>query len=78
MSNIFWTQFPAMPRLHCIALKDRIQDQIRKETRNATPEGIVTYFHEASCRFRQENDHAYPESVSPLMSVRETDPQQKQ
>ncbi len=77
MSNSFWAKFPALPDLHCVEMKDRIQDQIRQETRNVSPEGIIAYFHDAACRFRLEVGRAYPESTVPLMSVQETNTRQK-
>ena len=77
MSNQFWKAFPTLPGLHCIEMKDRVQGQVRKETRDVMSEGIVAYFHEASCRFRREIERTYPEPTVPLMAVRESDPRQK-
>ena len=73
MSNPIWRRFPVAPELHCIEMKDRAQDRIMEETRNAAPDALVAYFREASRRFWREIGRDYPEFASTRMAVRETD-----
>ena len=77
MNNPFWKQFPTLPGLHCIEMKDHAQARIQDETRNVTPEGLVAYFHEASCRFRRGISRAYPSSTATLLTVKESDKDQE-
>ena len=77
MSNPFWKRFPTLPGLHCVEMKDHVQGRVREETRDATPEGLVAYFHEASRHFWREIGRAYPESAATLMTVKESDQRHK-
>ena len=59
MNKRFWQQFPPIPGLHCVPLKDQMQAQVAKETRKATPAALAGYFHEAAQRFRNVAHHTY-------------------
>ena len=72
MNNIFWKRYPTLRDLHCVEMKDRVQSKVMAETREATPEALVSYFHAASRRFWRQVGGAYPESVATPMTVHET------
>lgn len=71
MNNPFWRRFPVIQSMRCIEMKNYVQLRIMDETRDATPDAIVTYFREASRRFRREAGRAYPEIPTDALAVRE-------
>ena len=73
MSSRIWQRFPVAPGLHSLELKDRLQERVMEDTRDASPAGLVAYFREASRRFWREVGYAYPETVAAPMVVRDTD-----
>ena len=72
MNKKFWKQFPVMPDLHCLELKDRIQARVIEETRDTSPAGLVAYFRHASRHFLKKVGQVYPESTPTLLTVHET------
>ena len=73
MSSQIWQRFPVAPGLHSLEMKDRLQERVMEDTRDASPAALVVYFREASRRFWREVGCTYPETVASPMVVRETD-----
>lgn len=71
MSNAIWQRYPVTPGLHCVEMKDRLQERVMEETRGASTAVLVAYFQEASRRFWREVGRAYPGAVE--TASRETD-----
>ncbi len=60
MSNSIWDRLPAASDIHCIEMKDQLQDRVASETRNVSADELVAYFRNASRRFWQEMGRACP------------------
>jgi len=54
MSSSFWNRFPPASDIRCVEMKDRLQDRVSRETRNASPDELVAYFRNAARRFWQQ------------------------
>ncbi len=60
MNDSNWDRFPAACDVRCVEMKDQLADRVSRETRNASPDELVSYFRDASRHFWQEMGRAYP------------------
>ncbi|MDY0168717.1 MAG: hypothetical protein RBS80_19365 [Thermoguttaceae bacterium] len=60
MSDSIWDRFPQASDIRCVEMKDQLQGRVSRETRNASADELVAYFHDASWRFWQEMGRPYP------------------
>lgn len=74
MSSPLWRRYPVEPGLHTLEMKDRLQERVVEDTRDASPEALLAYFRKASHRFWDEVGCAYPESVASPVMARDADP----
>jgi hypothetical protein len=77
MNEAFWDRFPKTTGLRCIAMKDRAQARIARETQGLSSDQLFAYFREASHRFWSKVGRGYPEATSAPMAVRESSPRSK-
>ncbi len=54
MSSSIWDRYPPASDIRCVEMKDRLQDRVARETRNASVDELVVYFRDASRRFWEE------------------------
>jgi hypothetical protein len=73
MSSPLWQRFPVEPGLHTLEMKDRLQERVMEDTKDASPAALVDYFRKASRRFWHEVGCAYPESVDSPTLVHDAD-----
>jgi hypothetical protein len=77
MNEAFWERFPKTAKMDCIAMKDRAQAGVARETRGLSSDQLIAYFREASRRFWSKVGRAYPEATPTPMAVREAGPRGK-
>jgi hypothetical protein len=73
MSSPLWQRFPIEPGLHAVEMKDRLQERVMEDTKDASPAAVVDYFREASRRFRRQTDRAQAESATSPVLVHDAD-----
>ena len=74
MSDSIWDRLPAASDIRCVEMKDQLADRVARETRSASPEELVAYFHKASRRFWQEMGRPYPPGSEEAMAAAEKTP----